>query len=132
MMSDAGFQAKHFDACASRLPPLKHSDDEPDVSEATERAGEEQVGDGARRVLWNFRYQRRDVGEQLLAATRHDRMHRHHGLAPVELFEHGGECRALSHPARRGSLAAPCQLVKPLNLLNPSLRVRQVVSSKNG
>jgi hypothetical protein len=39
---------------------------------------------------------------------------------------------ALSHPARRGSLAAPCRLAKPLNLLNPSLTVRQVVSSKNG
>jgi hypothetical protein len=39
---------------------------------------------------------------------------------------------ALSHPARRGSLAAPCRLAKPLTLLNPSLTVRQVVSSKNG
>jgi transposase-like protein len=28
---------------------------------------------------------------------------------------------ALSHPARRGSLAAPCRLAKSLNLLNPSL-----------
>jgi hypothetical protein len=42
------------------------------------------------------------------------------------------ETRALSHPARRGSLAAPCRLATPLNLLNPSLAVRQVVSSKNG
>jgi hypothetical protein len=43
-----------------------------------------------------------------------------------------GVTRALSHPARRGSLAAPCRLAKPLNLLNQSLSVRQVVSSKNG
>ena len=39
---------------------------------------------------------------------------------------------ALSHLARRGSLAAPCRLAKSLNLLNPSLTVRQVMSSKNG
>ncbi len=39
---------------------------------------------------------------------------------------------ALSHLARRGSLAAPCRLPKPLNLLNPSRAVRQVMSSKNG
>ena len=26
-----------------------------------------------------------------MAASRHDRVHKHHGLAPVELFEHGGE-----------------------------------------
>jgi hypothetical protein len=38
----------------------------------------------------------------------------------------------LSHLARRGSLAAPYRLAKPLNLLNPSLTVRQVMSSKNG
>jgi hypothetical protein len=43
-----------------------------------------------------------------------------------------GVTRALSHPARRGSLAAPCRLAKPLNLLNQSLPVRQVGSSKNG
>jgi hypothetical protein len=36
------------------------------------------------------------------------------------------------HLARRGSLAAFCRLAKPLNLLNPSLAVGQVVSSKNG
>jgi hypothetical protein len=40
--------------------------------------------------------------------------------------------RALSHLARRGSIAAPCRLAKPLNLLDQSLAVRQVVSSKNG
>jgi len=39
---------------------------------------------------------------------------------------------ALSHLARKGSLAAPCRLTKPLNLLNPSLVLRQVVSSRNG
>jgi Aldo/keto reductase family len=39
---------------------------------------------------------------------------------------------ALSHLARRGSLAAPCRLAKSLNLLNPSLAVRRVVSSRNG
>jgi hypothetical protein len=39
---------------------------------------------------------------------------------------------ALSHLARRGSFAAPCHLAKPLNLLNTSLAVRQVVSSRNG
>ena len=40
--------------------------------------------------------------------------------------------RALSHPARRDSFAATCRLAKPLNLLNPRLTVRQVVSNKNG
>ena len=72
--------------------------------EATERAGEEEVGDGARGVLWNFGYQWRNVGQQLLAATRHDRVHKHHGLAPVELFEHGGECR-IAEPFGFGRVA---------------------------
>src|ERR1700722_19914396 len=40
--------------------------------------------------------------------------------------------RAFSHLARGGSLAAPRRLAKPVNLLNPSLAVRQVVSSRNG
>jgi chaperonin GroEL (HSP60 family) len=40
--------------------------------------------------------------------------------------------KALSHLARRGSLASPYRLAKSLNLLNPSLAVRQVVSSRNG
>jgi hypothetical protein len=40
--------------------------------------------------------------------------------------------RALSRLARIDSLAESYQLSKPLNLLNPGPRVRQVMSSKNG
>jgi len=48
--------------------------------------------------------------------------------------EKDGDARkvALSHLARRGSLAASCRIPKPLNLLNPSRAVRQVMTSKNG
>jgi hypothetical protein len=54
-------------------------------------------------------------------------------LLKKSMIADGGDgAWALSHLARRGSLAAPCRLAKPLNLLNPSLAVRQVVSSKNG
>jgi hypothetical protein len=57
------------------------------------------------------------------------------GWAPVGLTTGGVEAKlvvALSHLARRGSLAAFCRLAKPLNLLNLSLAVGQVVSSKTG
>ena len=50
----------------------------------------------------------------------------------VEGWNEKAAGKALSHLARRGSLAAPYRLAKSLNLLNPSLAVRQVVSSKNG
>jgi hypothetical protein len=79
-------------------------EDKANLPEAAERASEEHIRDGARRVLWNFRHQRGDVGKQLLAATRHDRMHKHHGLAPVKLFEHGIECR-IAEPFGSGRVA---------------------------
>src|SRR5262249_52791746 len=64
-----------------------------------------------------------------------------HATSPPVVRRRSGGCefgrtifpwRALSHLARRGSLASSCRLAKVLNLLNPGVASHQVKSSKNG
>lgn len=63
------------------------SENETDVPESGEGAGEQEVCDCARGVLRNLCHERSDVREQSAATLWRRRMHEHDGLASLELLE---------------------------------------------